>query len=509
LSFGKSRATLITKDKSRKTFKDVAGVEEAKDEVEELVGFLKNPKKFQRLGGRIPKGVLLIGPPGTGKTLLAKAIAGEADVPFYSISGSDFVEMFVGVGASRVRDLFQQARENSPCIIFLDEIDAVGRRRGTGLGGGHDEREQTLNEILVQMDGMESDDKIIVMAATNRPDVLDPALLRPGRFDRHVFVDLPDIKGREQILRVHAKKVRLAPEVDLLVLAKATPTFSGAQLENMINEAALIAVMKDKDAIEMSDLEEARDKVIWGREKRSRVMDEQDRWITAFHEAGHAILGYLLPHVDKPHKVTIMPRGFSLGATHFLPDKDVYNRTREELLGQIKIAFGGRIAEEMFIQDISTGAKGDIDHATEIARNMVCQWGMSEVLGPIRYNEDEETIFLGREIARSKTHADETARLIDQEIRKIIETCFQEAREILQKHRQEIEVVAKALMEYEAISYEELELLIKEKRLGPGRERTHVVTGRSLPQQGDKGPGKTAQDGPALNGGPLPSPQPA
>ncbi|MCK6474216.1 MAG: ATP-dependent zinc metalloprotease FtsH [Planctomycetes bacterium] len=480
LSFGKSRATLITKDKTKKTFKDVAGIDEAKDEVQELVGFLKNPKKFQRLGGRIPKGVLLIGAPGTGKTLLAKAIAGEADVPFYSISGSDFVEMFVGVGASRVRDLFQQARENSPCIIFLDEIDAVGRRRGTGLGGGHDEREQTLNEILVQMDGMESDDKIIVMAATNRPDVLDPALLRPGRFDRHVYVDQPDSKGREQILRVHSKKVKLSPEVDLTLLAKATPMFSGADLESLINEAALIAVMKDKDAIEMSDLEEARDKVVWGREKRSRVMDEADRWVTAYHEAGHALLGYLLPNVDKPHKVTIMPRGPSLGATHFLPEKDIYNRTSKQLMGQLAVAFGGRIAEEMFVGDISTGAKGDIDQVSNLARKMVCEWGMSDKLGPIKYQEDEETVFLGREITRSQLHSPETLRLIDSEVRRLIDEGYTFAQRILNEHREDIELIAKALMEYEVISGEELDVLLKTRKLPESRLRSHEVEHRPL-----------------------------
>ncbi|MBI3830655.1 MAG: ATP-dependent zinc metalloprotease FtsH [Planctomycetes bacterium] len=509
LSFGRSKATLITKDKTKKTFKDVAGIDEAKQEVEEIVGFLKNPKKFQRLGGRIPKGILLIGSPGTGKTLLAKAIAGEADVPFYSISGSDFVEMFVGVGASRVRDLFQQARENSPCIIFLDEIDAVGRRRGTGLGGGHDEREQTLNEILVQMDGMESDDKIIVMAATNRPDVLDPALLRPGRFDRHVYVDLPDIKGRDQILRVHSKRVKLSPGVDLNLLAKATPMFSGADLENIINEAALIAVMKDKDGIDNDDLEEARDKVKWGREKKSRVMDEADRWVTAYHEAGHALLGYYGTHVDKPHKVTIMPRGPSLGATHFLPSKDIYNRTRKELLGQIVVAFGGRIAEEMFVGDISTGAKGDIDQVTEIARKMVCEWGMSDRLGPIKYQEDEETIFLGREISRTQAISPSTLIAIDEEVRRIVDECYSEARKVLEGHREAIELVAKALMEYEVISGEELEKVLKEKKL-PDRAPVKQVTFRPLPKPEEQA--KRAEEGNFAGGnlpGSMPTPAPA
>ncbi|MCZ7647187.1 MAG: ATP-dependent zinc metalloprotease FtsH [Planctomycetota bacterium] len=500
LSFGKSKHQLITKDKSKKTFKDVAGIDEAKEEVQELVGFLKNPKKFQRLGGRIPKGVLLIGPPGTGKTLLAKAIAGEADVPFFSISGSDFVEMFVGVGASRVRDLFQQAKENSPCIIFLDEIDAVGRRRGTGLGGGHDEREQTLNEILVQMDGFDSDEKIIVMAATNRPDVLDPALLRPGRFDRHVYVDLPDIRGREQILQVHARKYKVSSEVHLGTLAKATPMFSGADLENMINEAALLAVAKDKDAIEMEDLEEARDKVVWGREKRSRVMDEADRWVTAYHEAGHALLGMYIPQVDKPHKVTIMPRGPSLGATHFLPEKDVYNRTRKQLLGQIMVAFGGRIAEEMFVGDYSTGAKADIEMATNIARKMICEWGMSDKLGPVKYLEDEETVFLGRELTRSPLYSASTGQLIDQEVRSTIDDCYREAQKILEAHRDDIELVAKVLMEYEVISGEELEFLLKERKLPESRKPSQAVEPRPLPKHGDAASGHRSRD----EGGALP-----
>jgi cell division protease FtsH len=465
LSFGKSRATLITKEKCKKTFKDVAGVDEAKQEVEEIVGFLKNPKKFQRLGGRIPKGVLLIGTPGTGKTLLAKSIAGEADVPFFSISGSDFVEMFVGVGASRVRDLFQQARENSPCIIFLDEIDAVGRRRGTGIGGGHDEREQTLNEILVQMDGMESDDKIIVMAATNRPDVLDPALLRPGRFDRHVYVDLPDVKGREEILRVHAKKVKLAPEVDLNVLAKSTPGSSGADLENIINEAALIAVMKEKDGIDLSDLDEARDKVAWGREKKSRVMDEAERWVTAYHEAGHALLCYVLPECDKPTKVSVIPRGRALGITISPPAKDVYSLSRKQLLGRIKMIYGGRIAEQMFTGDITTGAQNDIEQASAMVRRMVCEWGMSERVGPIKYNDDGDDVFLGRDMVHKQAPSEATAVAIDDEVRKIIDQCYHDADAILQQRRNEIELIAKALMEHEVINGDELDTLLKTGKL--------------------------------------------
>jgi len=505
LSFGKSRATLITKEKCKKTFKDVAGVDEAKQEVEEIVGFLKNPKKFQRLGGRIPKGVLLIGTPGTGKTLLAKSIAGEADVPFFSISGSDFVEMFVGVGASRVRDLFQQARENSPCIIFLDEIDAVGRRRGTGIGGGHDEREQTLNEILVQMDGMESDDKIIVMAATNRPDVLDPALLRPGRFDRHVYVDLPDVKGREEILRVHCKRVKLAPEVDLAVLAKSTPGSSGADLENIINEAALIAVMKDKDGIDMSDLDEARDKVSWGREKRSRVMDEAERWVTAYHEAGHALLSYLLPECDKPTKVSIIPRGPYLGVTISPPTKDVYGHSRKQLLGRIKMAYGGRIAEEMFTGDVTTGAKSDIDQASNIVRKMVCEWGMSEKLGPIKYAEDDDAVFLGRDMTHRQSHSDATAIAIDEEVRRIVDQCYKDADALLQQHRNEIELLAKALMEHEVINGEDIDTLIKTGKLEKKVPVKQIVH-RPLPKVQPK-PSKPEMNGPI--GGVTPSPQPA
>ncbi|HYF51075.1 MAG TPA: ATP-dependent zinc metalloprotease FtsH [Planctomycetota bacterium] len=507
LSFGKSRATLITKEKIKKTFKDVAGVDEAKSEVEEIVGFLKNPKKFQRLGGRIPKGVLLIGTPGTGKTLLAKSIAGEADVPFFSISGSDFVEMFVGVGASRVRDLFQTARENSPCIIFLDEIDAVGRRRGTGIGGGHDEREQTLNEILVQMDGMESDDKIIVMAATNRPDVLDPALLRPGRFDRHVYVDLPDVKGREEILRVHTKKVKLAPEVDLTQLAKSTAGSSGADLENIINEAALIAVMKDKDGIDMQDLDEARDKVAWGREKKSRVMDEAERWVTAYHETGHALISYYLPECDKPTKVSVIPRGRALGITIAHPNKDVYSLSKKQLLGRIKMCYGGRIAEEMFTGDITTGAQNDIEQATNLVRRMVCEWGMSEKLGPIKYSEHDDDVFIGHEMAKGKPNSENTAVTIDSEIRNIIQTCYEDAREVLEAHRAEIELIAKALMEHEVLSGEEIDTLIKTGKLERKMPAKQVVH-RPLPKSTPSVKKPEADAGPSLEGS-SPSPQPA
>jgi len=481
LSFGKSRATLVTKEKTRKSFADVAGIEEAKEEVEEIISFLKNPRRFLRMGARIPKGVLLIGAPGTGKTLLAKAIAGEADVPFYSISGSDFVEMFVGVGASRVRDLFQQAKENSPCIIFLDEIDAVGRRRGTGLGGGHDEREQTLNAILVEMDGFESDEKVIVMAATNRPDVLDPALLRPGRFDRRIVIDLPDVRGREAILRVHGRRVRLADDVDFSRLAKATPSFSGADLENMINEAALLAVMNNRDQVTMEHMETARDKVIWGKAKRSRVLDEEERRVTAYHEAGHALLAHILPEVDKLHKVTIIPHGMFLGATMHLPKKDEYNKTRRKLMGELAMLYAGRVSEEMFCNDISTGAKNDIEQATELARRMVCDWGMSDKLGPINYAAEEEHLFLGHEIARQRQHSEGTSVEIDAEVRRIIEEALGRARKILEEHREDVRHIAEALLQYEALSAEDVDLLLKGEPLTrqPSERRARAEPARA------------------------------
>jgi len=461
LAFGKSRATLVTKEKTRKTFADVAGIEEAKEEVEEIISFLKNPKRFHRMGARIPKGVLLIGSPGTGKTLLAKAIAGEADVPFYSISGSDFVEMFVGVGASRVRDLFQQAKDNSPCIIFLDEIDAVGRRRGTGLGGGHDEREQTLNAILVEMDGFESDEKVIVMAATNRPDVLDPALLRPGRFDRRIVIDLPDVRGREAILRVHGRHVRLGDDVDFSRMAKATPSFSGADLENIINEAALLAVMNNNEQVTLADLEEARDKTLWGKEKRSRLIDEEDRRVTAYHEAGHALLAHILPEVDNLHKVTIIPRGMALGATMHLPKKDEYNKTKRKIMGEMVVMYAGRVAEEMFCEDISTGAKNDIEQATDLARRMVCDWGMSSTLGPIDYAAEEEHIFLGNEIARQRQHSEATSLEIDREVRNIIDEALGRARDLLQKHREDVKRICEALLKYEVLGAEDIDHILK------------------------------------------------
>jgi cell division protease FtsH len=460
LAFGRSRAKMASKDQRRVTFADVAGIDEAKEEVLEIIEFLKDPGKFQRLGGRIPRGILLVGPPGTGKTLLAKAIAGEADVPFFSISGSDFVEMFVGVGASRVRDLFRQAKESSPCIIFLDEIDAVGRRRGSGLGGGHDEREQTLNAILVEMDGFDTDEGVIVLAATNRPDVLDPALLRPGRFDREIVIDAPDVKGREEILRVHARRVKLASPDDLKVIARSTPSFSGADLEAVINESALLAVMKKKDAVELEDLEEARDKVKWGRQKRSRVMADEDKRVTAYHEGGHALIAALLPEVEPLHKVTIIPRGVSLGATMQLPEKDRYHMQKKYCLGQLTVLFGGRASEELFCNDISAGARSDIKQATDLARMMVCEWGMSDRLGPINYSEAEETLFLGREITRTRNHSELTAQAIDQEVRTFLDSCLERARQLIRDNHGACDRIAQALLRYEVLSGTDVEALM-------------------------------------------------
>jgi len=460
LSFGRSRARLYTPEMTSVSFADVAGIEEAKEEVSEIIEFLRNPQKFQKLGGRIPRGVMLIGPPGCGKTLLAKAIAGEAGVPFFAISGSDFVEMFVGVGASRVRDLFNQAKEKSPCLIFLDEIDAVGRRRGSGLGGGHDEREQTLNQILVEMDGFETDKGTIVIAATNRPDVLDPALLRPGRFDRQVTVEMPDVKGREQILGVHSRRVKMAPSIDLSIIARGTPGFSGAELEAVINEAAIGAAMGNREWITQPDLEEARDKVRWGRSRRSRVMTEEDKKATAYHEAGHALVHLLLPDADDLHKVTIIPRGPSLGATMFLPERDRYTWGKKALQTQIVVLYAGRIAERVYTDDISTGAADDIKRATDLARRMVTQFGMSE-LGPIRYSDDEDTVFLGREITRTHHQSDATLSKIDEAIRKITEECYDEAERILEANRDKLVLVAEALTEHETLSAAEVKLALE------------------------------------------------
>jgi cell division protease FtsH len=461
MSFGRSRVKMITPDQAKVTFDLVAGVEEAKEEVQEIIAFLKDPKRFSRLGGRVPRGVLLVGPPGTGKTLLAKAIAGEANVPFFAISGSDFVEMFVGVGASRVRDLFKQARENAPCVIFLDEIDAVGRKRGAGLGGGHDEREQTLNAILVEMDGFETDAGVIMIAATNRPDVLDPALLRPGRFDRQIVLDLPDVRGREAILVVHAQKVKLGPNVDLGQVARGTPMFSGAELEALINEAALLATLKNKEFVEQDDLEESRDKVRFGRQKKSRVMIEEDRKVTAYHEAGHAVVAAELKDIVEPlHKVTIIPRGMALGATMQLPERDKYHHRRNELYGMLTVLFGGRVAEELFCDDISGGAANDIERATEIARAMVCSWGMSDALGPVALGERRGEVFLGDELLRSKNYSEATSEAIDREVRSILDRCHDRAKEILERQRPAAEKVSAALMRFETISGDEVRAMM-------------------------------------------------
>ncbi len=457
LSFGRSRAKLAKKEHVKITFDDVAGIEEAKEEVKEIIEFLKNPQRFQALGGRIPRGVMLVGPPGTGKTLLAKAIAGEAEVPFFSISGSDFVEMFVGVGASRVRDLFRQAKESSPCIIFLDEIDAVGRRRGMGYTGGHDEREQTLNAILVEMDGFDTNEQVIVIGSTNRPDVLDPALRRPGRFDREIILHLPDLKEREAILKVHARQVRISEEVDLGLLARGTPGFSGADLAAIINEAAIRATMLEKRAVDQSDLEEARDKVRWGRAKRSRALDEEDRELSAHHEAGHVLMSLLLePDVEPLHKVSIIPRGMSLGSTMFLPEKDRYTVKRKQCLGQMKVAFAGRLVEEIFFGDISSGASDDIRQATMLARRMVCDWGMSDRIGPVRYAREEESTPWGTEVFGSREHSDATARIIDEEVQALIRTNYDEAKYLLQQNREAIERIAKALLHRESMTAQEV-----------------------------------------------------
>ena len=462
LSFGKSRARLMSDKQNKITFADVAGVDEAKEELQEIIEFLKDPQKFQKLGGRIPKGVLLMGPPGTGKTLLARAIAGEANVPFFSISGSDFVEMFVGVGASRVRDLFEQGKKHAPCIIFMDEIDAVGRHRGAGLGGGHDEREQTLNQLLVEMDGFESNDGVILIAATNRPDVLDPALLRPGRFDRQVVVARPDVKGREGILKVHTRKIPLGPDVDLQVMARGTPGFSGADLANLVNEAALLAARHSKKYVEMPDFENAKDKVLMGAERKSLVVSAKERRATAFHEAGHALVAKLLPGTDPIHKVTIIPRGRALGVTQQLPTEDKHNYSREFLLNDIAILYGGRVAEEMVfgLPEVTTGAMNDIDRATDLARKMVCEWGMSEEMGPLQYGKREEMIFLGREIAQHQDYSEQTAMEIDREVRRIIMANYERAKELISGRLETLHRLAEALLEREVLDGAEVESLV-------------------------------------------------
>ena len=467
MNFGKSKARMMSKDKNKITFKDVAGVDEAKDEVSELVEFLKDPKKFQKLGGRIPKGILMVGSPGTGKTLLAKAIAGEADAAFFNISGSDFVEMFVGVGASRVRDMFEQARKVSPCLVFIDEIDAVGRHRGHGLGGGNDEREQTLNALLVEMDGFDSQEGIIIIAATNRPDVLDPALLRPGRFDRQITVSLPDVRGREAILKVHVKKVKVAKKVDLSIIARGTPGYSGAELANLLNEAALLAARRNKKRIGMVELEESRDKVRWGRERRSMAMTEEDKKRTAWHEAGHAIINVLLEHCHPLHKVTIIPRGQSLGSTMSLPKDDVLNYHRLEMLDTICMTMGGRIAEEMYSGDVSSGAAGDIKQATKMVRAMVCQFGMSDKLGMVMYGGENEHVFLGRDMAKSKEYSEDTAQIIDAEMMRITNESYERAQKLISDNRDKLEVIAESLLEYETLDGKQVEEIVRTGKFIP------------------------------------------
>lgn len=486
MSFGKSRARLIENTK-KVTFADVAGCDESKQELEEVIDFLKEPSKFQRLGGKIPKGVLLVGPPGTGKTLLAKAVAGEANVPFFSISGSDFVEMFVGVGASRVRDMFAQAKKNAPCLLFIDEIDAVGRHRGAGLGGGNDEREQTLNQLLVEMDGFEANENVILIAATNRPDVLDPALLRPGRFDRQVVVSNPDVKGREEILQVHVKKVPLAKDVDLSVIARGTPGFSGADLANLVNEAALLAARKNKHKVTSADFDEAKDKVLMGNERKSMAMDEKEKRNTAYHEAGHAICSLFVPETDPIHKATIIPRGRALGMVQQLPEKDQYSYSRAKMHSRLIIAMGGRVAEELkFGYDaVTSGASGDIQMATNLARSMVTEWGMSDKLGPILYAENSGEVFLGKSVTKSQNMSEETAQLVDEEIKSFIMTAYEKAKEILTKHRKDWEKLAEALIEYETLTGDEIKDLLAGKEIDKSKElpvseekRTHS----SLPE---------------------------
>ncbi len=503
LSFGKSRARLLSMQQKKVTFKDVAGVDEAKEELKEIIEYLREPQKFQKLGGRIPKGVLLVGPPGTGKTLLARAVAGEANVPFFSISGSDFVEMFVGVGASRVRDLFEQGKKNAPCIIFIDEIDAVGRHRGAGLGGGHDEREQTLNQLLVEMDGFESNDGVILVAATNRPDVLDPALLRPGRFDRRVVVGLPDIRGREEVLRVHVKKVPVSDDVNLNVLARGTPGFSGADLANMVNEAALNAARINRKQVTMYDMELAKDKVLMGSERKSMLLTDEEKKVTAYHEAGHALVAFLRGNSDPIHKVTIIPRGMALGVTVYLPD-DRHNYTREYLETRLAMLYGGRVAEEVFLNQMSTGAGNDIEKATEMARAMVCEYGMSR-LGPLTFGKKEEQIFLGREIAQHRDFSEETARQIDQEVRRLIDEAYSSAHTLVQDNAPAMHRLAAALLERETIDAEEVRLLIEGKELPPMRSPL------AAPTDGGSGTGQQVfkPEGRSGSGFPEGSPSPA
>lgn len=489
MSFGKSRARLLEEDQVKVTFQDIAGCDEAKEDVVELVDFLRDPSKYQRLGGKIPRGVLMVGPPGTGKTLLARAIAGEAKVPFFTISGSDFVEMFVGVGASRVRDMFEQAKKHSPCIIFIDEIDAVGRHRGAGLGGGHDEREQTLNQLLVEMDGFEGTEGVIVIAATNRPDVLDPALLRPGRFDRQVVVGLPDVRGREQILKVHLRKVPTGDDVEVRNIARGTPGFSGAELANLVNEAALFAARRGKRYVEMEDMEKAKDKILMGAERKSMVMSEDERKLTAYHEAGHAIVGRMVPEHDPVYKVSIMPRGRALGITMFLPEADYYSASRQKLESQISSLFGGRIAEEVVFgpEHVTTGASNDIERATDLARNMVTRWGLSERLGPLAYGKEEGEVFLGRSITQQKSVSEETAHLIDEEIRVFIDRNYQRAERIIRENLDKMQLMAEALIKYETIDSEQIDDIMNGKtpRAPKGWDENN---NSSTPKKSDKGP---------------------
>jgi cell division protease FtsH len=495
LSFGKSRARLLSEDQVRVTFSDVAGVEEAKEEVKELVDFLRDPGKFQKLGGKIPRGVLMVGSPGTGKTLLARAIAGEAKVPFFTISGSDFVEMFVGVGASRVRDMFEQAKKHSPCIIFIDEIDAVGRHRGAGLGGGHDEREQTLNQLLVEMDGFEGNEGVIVIAATNRPDVLDPALLRPGRFDRQVVVPLPDVRGREQILKVHMRKVPIADDVKPSILARGTPGFSGADLANLVNEAALFAARTDKRLVYMEEFEKAKDKIMMGAERRSMVMSESEKRLTAYHEAGHAIVGRNVPAHDPVYKVTIIPRGRALGVTMFLPEEDRLSYSKERLESSIASLFGGRLAEEIVFgkDSVTTGASNDIERVTDIARNMVTRWGLSDRLGPMTYSDDEGEVFLGHSITQHKMVSDSTAHVIDEEVRRIVDRNYAKAREILETNLQKLHLMAEALIKYETLDSGQIDDIMAGREPRPPQDWNDEDEGSATPTSPSKAPGSDVE----------------
>jgi len=490
MNFGKSRARLQESDKKKVTFKDVAGADEERAELSEIVDFLKDPRKYIEIGARIPKGILLVGPPGTGKTLLARAVAGEAGVPFFSISGSDFVEMFVGVGASRVRDMFENAKKNSPCIVFIDEIDAVGRQRGAGLGGGHDEREQTLNQLLVEMDGFDVNEGIIIVAATNRPDILDPALLRPGRFDRQITVGLPDVKGREEILKVHTRNKPLAGEVNLKIVARGTPGFTGADLENVVNEAALLTARISGKRIGMKEMEEAVERVVAGTQKKSRIISAFEKKIVAYHEAGHALVGYLLPHTDPVHKVSIIPRGRAGGYTLMFPEEDRYYMTRSELLDRVSTLLGGRVAEKLVLNDISTGAQNDLERATSIVRQMIMEYGMSDALGPITLGKKHDQVFLGRDLARDRDYSEEIAKAIDQEVRKTMDNCYQQAQDILEKERDKLELIAQALLDKETLDAEEIKALVEGKPL-PEKEKPEVTnsensSGNKSSDQGDK-----------------------